>query len=356
VTDEQRGNSWSGHAVLAVCGWKKSGKTTLLEQAVRHLRGRSLRIGVVKNDAHGVEVDKAGSDSDRLFRAGAEVILGGPEETLHRLRQDPSTRLELCIRDLLLRNDAVLVEGHKQTPLPKVWLTSPAKQSPPEDLPNLRAVFPWGDDRPPQFLEHLDRWLDDVWLRRPRMGGVLVGGRSSRICGNPKQLLEFGGRSLLEIAVRALEPHVDRVLLLGAGDVPESFRELERLPDAPGVEGPLGGLLSAMRWSPNTTWSISTCDMPLATPEAMAWVVSERKPGRWAILPRRSTDAVEPLFAVYEPQARKLLEDVAASKSYSLQQLWGVDTIACPPAPDHLLSAWTSVNAQDEFSRLSRPA
>jgi len=356
VTRGHTSASWTSHPVLAVCGWKNSGKTTLLEQAIRHLRGCSLKVGVVKHDAHGLEVDKAGSDSDRLFRAGAEVALEGPDETMHRFRQDSSGRLELSVRDLLRHNDVVLVEGHKQTPFPKVWLTSPDNPSPPENLTNLRAVFPWGEVRAPQFLDHLDRWLHDVWRRRPRLGGVLIGGCSSRMDGSPKQLLEFGGRSLLEIAVRALEPHVDQVVLLGSGDIPDSFWQFERIPDVRGVKGPLAGVLSGLRWSPETTWCISACDMPLAKPEAMAWVLSERKPGRWAILPRRSQAAVESLFAVYEPQAHRMLEAVAAGDSHSIQNLQDEETVICPTPPDRLLSAWTNVNTCEEFSRLSKTA
>ena len=258
--------------------------------------------------------------------------------------------------DLIESNDLVLVEGHKQTPLPKVWLTSPEHPSVPDDLVGLRHVFAWGEERVPRFLNLLDGWLDQTWQRRPRLGGVLIGGRSSRMGGDPKQLLEIGGRSLLEIAVRALEPHVEQVVLLGAGAVPGPFRHLDRLPDAGGVEGPLAGLLSAFRWSPDATWCISACDMPLASADAMAWVLSERKPGRWAILPRRSPVAVESLFAVYEPQARRLLETVAAGASHSIQQIQTEETVAGPQPPDHLLPAWTSVNTREEFRRFERPA
>ena len=53
--------------VLAVCGFSGSGKTTLLESVVGELSRRGLSVGVVKHDAHGIQIDRPGKDSDRLF-------------------------------------------------------------------------------------------------------------------------------------------------------------------------------------------------------------------------------------------------------------------------------------------------
>ncbi|MCW5979671.1 MAG: molybdopterin-guanine dinucleotide biosynthesis protein B [Bryobacteraceae bacterium] len=347
---------WTSHPVLAVCGWKDSGKTTLLECAIQHLHARALKIGVVKHDAHGLDIDKAGSDSDRLFRAGADVILQGPNESMWRCRQGPLGGLEFAVNELLLTNDLVLVEGHKQTPLPKVWLTSPANRSCPDGLVSLQEVFPWSPERVPRFLAFVDRWLDATWQCRPRLGGVLIGGRSTRMDGRPKQLLQYGNRSLLEIAISALEPLVDQVILLGSGEIPASLGTYSQLPDIRGSGGPLAGLLAAFRWSPNAAWCISACDLPLATADAMRWVLDQRRPGAWAVLPRRSPSRVEPLFAVYEPQARPLLEALAGGETRSIQRLQTEKMVMSPLPPEHLFAAWTSVNTREEFRQLSRSA
>ncbi|MCW5979646.1 MAG: molybdopterin-guanine dinucleotide biosynthesis protein B [Bryobacteraceae bacterium] len=348
--------SWTNYPVLAVCGWKDSGKTTLLEHAIQHVHARSLRVGVVKHDAHGLDVDKAGSDSDRLFRAGADVILQGPSESIRRSRQVPLGSLEFAVHELLLTNDLVLVEGHKRTPLPKVWLTSLEDPSCPDGLASLQEVFPWSQERLPRFLAYVDRWLDATWRNRPRLGGVLIGGCSTRMGGHPKQLLRYGDRSLVEIAVSALEPLVDQVILLGSGEIPASLNDCRRLSDVRGLQGPLAGLLAAFRWSPNTAWCISACDLPFATADAMRWILDQRKPGTWAVLPRRSPSCVEPLFAAYEPQARTLLEALAGGETHSLQRLQTEKMVMCPSPPEHLFAAWTSVNTREEFSRLSRSA
>src|SRR5208337_1394768 len=107
--------------VLAICGWSGAGKTTLLEAVIPELKRRGLAVAVLKHYAHGLDVDRAGKDSDRLFRAGAEVALHGPDEALRRARPSGADDLPATLSALLAHNDLVLVEGHKGTPLPKVW-------------------------------------------------------------------------------------------------------------------------------------------------------------------------------------------------------------------------------------------
>ena len=61
--------------ILGVCGWSGAGKSTLLEAVVRHFAPTKARLLVVKRDVRGLDVDKPGKESDRLFRAGADVLL-----------------------------------------------------------------------------------------------------------------------------------------------------------------------------------------------------------------------------------------------------------------------------------------
>ena len=58
-----------GLPVLGVCGWSGSGKTTLIEAILPAFRAKGLKIAVIKHDVHGLDIDRPGKDSDRLFRA-----------------------------------------------------------------------------------------------------------------------------------------------------------------------------------------------------------------------------------------------------------------------------------------------
>lgn len=339
--------------VLAVCGFSESGKTTLLEALIPRLVARGLAVTVVKHDAHGVSIDRPGKDSDRLFRAGADVILRSPEESVLRWHGATAPDLDETVRLTAGRCDVVLVEGHKMTALPKIWLLAEGESDPPPGLAGVLKVLPWDGSRVATTVRLVLDVLSSSWNDRPLMGGVLVGGRSSRM-GRPKQLLEHGGSSLVERVVDVLGCVVDDVVVLGGGELPPPLRGLPRIPDPPGLDGPIAGLLGALRWRPGASWLVASCDLAVVTESAARWLVEQRCAGRWAVLPRTSADRVEPLFAVYEPQARWLLEELAAGGSGAPRRLSEHPKVWCPDPPPALVGQWVGVNTPEEYEALGR--
>lgn len=297
-----------GAPVLAVCGFSGSGKTTLLEAVIPKLVERGLAVAVAKHDAHGFEVDKPGKDSDRLFRAGATVSLSGPEQQFERRAAGAKLSIEAMLARLCSEHDLVLVEGHKDTALAKLWLGNAEEPNAPEGVTNVLQTLSWNTDRVTAFVEFLDAWLPGAWTEHPLYGGLLVGGMSSRM-GSPKQMLQFGGRTLGEIAAAALAAALGpEPLALGAGELPGGLRGLARLPDSPGLAGPAAGLISAHRWAPEAAWIVVACDHPWLRAEHVAWLARQRQPGRWAVIPQQSDGHPCPTLALYEPQALELLE------------------------------------------------
>lgn len=337
--------------MLGVCGWSGAGKTTLLEAAIPLLAARGLRVAVLKHDVHGPDVDRPGKDSDRLFRAGADVALLGPDEAFERRHRRRERPLEAALDALRSRHDLVLVEGHKATPLPKVWLASPQEEDPPLEVSDVLAILPWGAGRESVFMGVLDDWLPAAWAMVPVWAGILIGGGSTRM-GRPKHLLRRGGRTYLERLLAALSGRVAGVALVGSGEVPTAHAALPCLPDAPGVSGPLAGMLAAMRWQPDAAWLLAACDLPFADEEAVRWLLSERRPGRWAVLPSLHEGMLEPLFALYEPQARPLLEDVARSASPAPRLIAPHEKVATPTPPDATRRAFFNVNSPADLDRL----
>lgn len=337
--------------VLAVCGWSGSGKTTVLEAAIPHLARRGLAIAVVKHDAHGVQVDHPGKDSDRLFRAGADVVLSAPEETLVRRRPTASHELRPALDILAEDHDLILVEGHKGTVLPKLWLAGTDGQAPPEGVGEVLAVLGGGDDHVAALLASVDELLARHHEGRQRVGGVLVGGRSVRM-GRPKQLVEHAGRSLLGSAVEALAAHHGEVVLLGGGEVPAAAGQLRRLPDPPGLHGPVAGLAAALRWAPGVAWTITSCDLPLVVPATIAWLLGQRRPGAWAVLPVGPGGRVEPLLAVYEPQSRRLVERLVAGGDRAPRLLAAHPKVRTVEIPAELVGTFRGVNTPADLRAL----
>jgi molybdopterin-guanine dinucleotide biosynthesis protein B len=65
--------------VISFVGSSNSGKTTLVEQVIRILTEKGLRISLIKHDAHGFEIDHEGKDTWRHKQAGAvRVLISSP--------------------------------------------------------------------------------------------------------------------------------------------------------------------------------------------------------------------------------------------------------------------------------------
>lgn len=103
-------------------GYSGAGKTTLLEQLLPRFTAAGLRVSLIKHTHHDFDVDRPGKDSYRHREAGATEVMLVCEQRwilMHELRERPEpdfaeqlTRLSPC--------DLVLVEGYKQTPIPKL--------------------------------------------------------------------------------------------------------------------------------------------------------------------------------------------------------------------------------------------
>ena len=167
---------------------------------------------------------------------------------------------------------------------------------------------------------------------RPVWGCVLIGGRSRRM-GRPKHLIEADGCSWLERTVLLLGQCVERVVIVGPGEVPSALAATERLADAEGAAGPLAGILAAFRAHPG-----------------VSWLVACRAPGVVAVLPDLAGDGrIEPLLAYYDHRCAGLLETMAAAGQRRMNRLGEAPGVITPQPPAHLRGSWRNVNTPEEL-------
>ena len=97
-------------------------------------------------------------------------------------------------------------------------------------------------------------------------GAILAGGRSRRMGGTPKALLELDGRTMLEHVLERFAPQVGPVVLSVERPAPEWSRfELAQVSDpVPGFHGPLAGLCAALEAvADDADWlALAPCDAP----------------------------------------------------------------------------------------------
>jgi molybdopterin-guanine dinucleotide biosynthesis protein B len=106
---------------IAFVGWSGSGKTTLIEKLVPLFQRDGRRVGYLKTDAHGFTMDVQGKDTARMFDAGAPVVaILGPDEAAIRFRPLDGYKLQELLDAAYSTCDLVLVEGGKNSPLPKI--------------------------------------------------------------------------------------------------------------------------------------------------------------------------------------------------------------------------------------------
>lgn len=333
--------------MLGICGWSGSGKTTLIEQIAPGLLADGLKVAIVKHNAHGLEVDKPGKDSDRFFNTGANVLAHGPGQTLLRAHHTGAELAEL-LAPLADKYDLVLVEGHKHCDIPRVWLLSDDGAAPPDEAGEPLLILSRDADRPAAIKPLIEKFLTDRLAEEPLKGCVLIGGKSTRM-GSPKHLIETGGETWLARTIRFFQQTTSEVVISGAGDIPDELSDYARLPDAPDARGPMSGLLSMMRWAPRASWLVAACDMPDLTPEALCWLASTRTPGKWATMPRVGEKGVEPLLAYYNFRFRNLLEAQAEKQNYRLNDLAENPEVATPPPPAELAAAWRNANSPQDL-------
>lgn len=100
-----------------------TGKTTLLERVLPELLCRGLRVGALKHDAHRFDIDHPGKDSHRLTAAGAATMLIVSDEKMALVKSHSAApSAEELVRTYFADMDLVLVEGFRQSGLPKIEL------------------------------------------------------------------------------------------------------------------------------------------------------------------------------------------------------------------------------------------
>jgi molybdopterin-guanine dinucleotide biosynthesis protein B len=112
--------------VVAISGYRDSGKTTLVERLVSVLADRGT-VATIKSIHHDVDVDTPGKDTHRHRRAGADAVVGLTPSLSFQVRVE-GTDLDSNQDDSLERGldfldgeyDVVLAEGFKSAVIPKI--------------------------------------------------------------------------------------------------------------------------------------------------------------------------------------------------------------------------------------------
>jgi molybdopterin-guanine dinucleotide biosynthesis adapter protein len=124
--------------MLSFIGESGAGKTALLVELIKELTVRGYRVGAVKHTRAGFALDPRGKDSARFKKAGARTVLLISPASLglisdHGEKLSPARAAAMFFKDA----DIVLVEGWKESSLPKVLVSGAV--TPPRGIKNIVA-------------------------------------------------------------------------------------------------------------------------------------------------------------------------------------------------------------------------
>ncbi|MFN2352929.1 MAG: molybdenum cofactor guanylyltransferase [Desulfopila sp.] len=193
-----------------------------------------------------------------------------------------------------------------------------------------------------------------AWRPSPVWGCLLIGGESRRM-GRPKHLIEdTAGVTWIERIAACLAEVCDQVILSGNGEVPDSLAHLDRLGDIHGAQGPLAGILAALRWKEEVSWLVAACDMPCIHRDALRWLLSMRRAGVWGTVPLHpSTKKYEPLLAHYEADSRTLFERLLQTGCLRPGQICQDERIITPEVPWRFAPAWRNCNTPEDIQEIT---
>jgi molybdenum cofactor guanylyltransferase len=146
-------------------------------------------------------------------------------------------------------------------------------------------------------------------------GLILAGGRARRMKGVDKGLIEINGKCMVENCIANLQPQVDQILISANRNIGQyrqyGFTVLQD--DFADYQGPLVGLLRALKFSKNVPVLVVPCDAPLF-PAALADRLLEHytEGETLAVIPHDGT-RLQTLFGLYSPSAVTSLSEYLES-------------------------------------------
>tara|TARA_B100000941_G_C28430824_1_gene514119 strand:+ start:348 stop:860 length:513 start_codon:yes stop_codon:yes gene_type:complete len=130
--------------VFGIVGWSGSGKTDIVCRLIDYYRKKNLCVSSVKHTHHNFDIDKQGKDSFKQMISGSNevVIYNENKWAMVSSLQQNKIKLEEILGKFSKKTDLILVEGLKNSKLPKIEIYYSKIKKPPlfPNDKNIKAV------------------------------------------------------------------------------------------------------------------------------------------------------------------------------------------------------------------------
>ena len=185
-------------------------------------------------------------------------------------------------------------------------------------------------------------------------GVVQAGGKSTRMGGEPKALLELGGRRIIERVLDVVRPVVDDVLIVTNTPALYGFLGVPMVADIYPDHGSLGGIFSGLNAAAGDAAFTVACDMPFLHPGVARLVIDRAGEGD-VVIPRVGQQ-LETMHALYAKACLPAIETQLKAGRLKIVGFFdevrvveiGEAEVARHRAPDVV---FMNVNTPDELAR-----
>jgi len=176
----------------------------------------------------------------------------------------------------------------------------------------------------------------------PPLGVVLAGGAASRLPGKP--LLELHGRPLISYPLAALGEVFEEVVVVAKAPLLGLPTWIE--PAEP--QHPACGILHALRNAGGRAVLVCAADMPLIDAGELRAILAARGAGDALAVVPRAGGRPQPLCALYEPLAARVLEAGMSAAMTRLVEDLGARVV------DRCADPYANINTPIELARANR--
>jgi molybdopterin-guanine dinucleotide biosynthesis protein A len=147
-------------------------------------------------------------------------------------------------------------------------------------------------------------------------GVIQAGGGSTRMGGQPKALMELGGRRIIERVLDALRAAIDDVLVVTNTPELYAFLGLPMIADVYPDHGSLGGIYSGLKAAAGQAAFTVACDMPFLHPDVVGLVT--RRAGEGDVVIPRVDGQLETMHAAYSKACLPHIETYLSARQLKI--------------------------------------
>jgi molybdopterin-guanine dinucleotide biosynthesis protein A len=185
------------------------------------------------------------------------------------------------------------------------------------------------------------------------LGVVMAGGRNTRY-GSLKAFEFVGGERIIDRVRDALSRVADDIVIIANDPASYAAMELPMRPDAVEDAGPLGGLLTALRWAEELEYEgavVVACDMPFASGNLLQDMVAmaSRENVEVVIPTSAGPRGLEPLCAYYSTLCIEPIEHAIARGDHRMIGFHELVRVATIEPGGDLTALFMNVNTPEDL-------